>query len=67
MIGTSAMMTVYDATAKNRWVTLIVVYVQGTTQYFATENDGRNIALNGYAFAQEFKALCEELGINCTY
>lgn len=66
MIGTSAMMTVYDATAKNRWVTLIVVYVQGVTQYFAIE-DGRNIALNGYAFAQEFKALCEELGINCTY
>ena len=66
MIGTSAMMTVYDATAKNRWVTLIVVHMQGITQYFAIEN-GRNIALNGYAFAQEFKALCEELGINCTY
>jgi hypothetical protein len=67
MIGTSAMMLVYDTTTKNRWITLVVAHVQGVTRYFAIENGGRNIALNGYAFAQEFKALCEELGINCTY
>lgn len=64
MIGTSAMMVAPD---RGCYVTLIVVHVGGSTRYFAIENNGRNIALNGYAFAQEFKALCEELGVSCTY
>lgn len=50
------------------FVTLIVVAVpEFATSYSAMAANGRVIALNGYAFENEFKELCAALGVRCDY
>lgn len=36
-------------------------------EYFAKGENGRIINLNGYAFSAQFKEICKELGVKCTY
>ena len=45
----------------------VVVDDNGCIDYFAKGSNRKVIELNGYAFEKEFKEMCAELGVRCTY